>query len=531
MTPSDSPEHSDDETEIGEPREHESDDEFEFEEIESGLRRGDIEYKAKNFSAAELFFSRVCTMAKQLSLQRRNSLNLRDVQLKIAICFFHQEKFQEVEAAAVAVKEGPRILKDDKIRASAASHLIAEIFCQVQKFEKAQQECRNAVIERQKLLGKDNLSYLESLSLLSIIKESRGDPVGAAMDQDMIPADVTDPLLKERRERKIIVESPKHSERRDLLRTSGPKIGNVKDISPEDKAAGILAVTGSFSQSLKYNPREALFWACGHSSMAMVQLLLNGWSLEPPTELPISSGFAGRSFLVAEDIKSDRKAFGETPLHIAAKYGNKNIVEMLLDAGMDIESHDVIRRTPLHATLEFKAGDGEGVVRLLLEKGADIAAKNTIGYSPSIYRGSSESCIRFCHSILLQRNADTEWHQKARNFQLWLNVHQNSIDLAKLMLELGADPSWKGSTSDETTYEETSYEVAISKGLVEMTKLLREADRRRLLAAPSTKSSFFDELGRAPAIKPVAAPEELAITAAPGFKPVAVLERNTFGRI
>ena len=40
------------------------------------------------------------------------------------------------------------------------------------------------------------MSYLESLSLLSIIKEKKGDYVGAAMDQEMIPSDVVDPLLK-----------------------------------------------------------------------------------------------------------------------------------------------------------------------------------------------------------------------------------------------------------------------------------------------------------------------------------------------
>ena len=60
---------------------------------------------------------------------------------------------------------------------------------------------------------------------------------------------------------------------------------------------------------------------------------------------------------------------GETALHIAASSGNMNIVEILLDRGIDINSKDNDGWTALH----WAASNGDmNIVEILLDRGIDI---------------------------------------------------------------------------------------------------------------------------------------------------------------
>ena len=63
-------------------------------------------------------------------------------------------------------------------------------------------------------------------------------------------------------------------------------------------------------------------------------------------------------------------------LHIAAQYGKLELVKKHLAAGADVNEIDVMGMTPLHAAC---AGGNDEIVSLLVEKGAYIIAKITIG--------------------------------------------------------------------------------------------------------------------------------------------------------
>jgi ankyrin repeat protein len=55
------------------------------------------------------------------------------------------------------------------------------------------------------------------------------------------------------------------------------------------------------------------------------------------------------------------------------------VVKLLLEKGADLEAKDEFGRTPL----SWAAEEGhEGVVKLLLEKGADLEAKDEFGQTP-----------------------------------------------------------------------------------------------------------------------------------------------------
>ena len=86
---------------------------------------------------------------------------------------------------------------------------------------------------------------------------------------------------------------------------------------------------------------------------------------------------AVKKFLAA-GIDVNAKAFitGSTPLHIAA---TKEVVELLIAKGADVNAKDKYDMTPLHPA----AGRGhKEVVELLIAKGADVNAKDEDGDTP-----------------------------------------------------------------------------------------------------------------------------------------------------
>ena len=69
---------------------------------------------------------------------------------------------------------------------------------------------------------------------------------------------------------------------------------------------------------------------------------------------------------------------GVTPLHDAA-FGHKEIAELLIDKGADVDAQDVNGWTPLHCAA--RNGHKE-IAELLLAKGADVGVKNKAGFTP-----------------------------------------------------------------------------------------------------------------------------------------------------
>ena len=88
-------------------------------------------------------------------------------------------------------------------------------------------------------------------------------------------------------------------------------------------------------------------------------------------------------FVFFENIHVQRRKNGLSfsPLYMAAKYGHKDVVILLLKRGADINKGkgNVYGRTPLHMAAFW---GHKGVVRVLLEKGAEVDMKDTFGGTP-----------------------------------------------------------------------------------------------------------------------------------------------------
>jgi len=68
----------------------------------------------------------------------------------------------------------------------------------------------------------------------------------------------------------------------------------------------------------------------------------------------------------------------ETPLHMAARRGQSDMVKLLLEHGADIEARNAMRRTPLHEAV----GVSVEVMEILLDWGAQVNAQDRYQMTP-----------------------------------------------------------------------------------------------------------------------------------------------------
>ncbi|XP_059398460.1 poly [ADP-ribose] polymerase tankyrase-1-like isoform X1 [Carassius carassius] len=137
--------------------------------------------------------------------------------------------------------------------------------------------------------------------------------------------------------------------------------------SPGDSVCG---TSGAFRE---------LFEACRNGDLSRVKRLVDSVNVN-------SKDMAGRK---------------STPLHFAAGFGRKDVVEHLLQTGANVHARDDGGLIPLHNACSF--GHAE-VVSLLLCQGADPNARDNWNYTPlheAAIKGKIDVCI-----VLLQHNAD-----------------------------------------------------------------------------------------------------------------------------
>jgi ankyrin repeat protein len=126
---------------------------------------------------------------------------------------------------------------------------------------------------------------------------------------------------------------------------------------------------------------------------------------------------------------------GYTPLHLAALGGYNNIIRFLLANGVDICQIDDYKSTALHKAC------GEGnleTVRLLINKGADIEARNSIRSATPLLDAMREPHIDVV-KYLIEKGADVKAFDKHGFGVIHKAARKGNIEIAKLMLKIGAD--------------------------------------------------------------------------------------------
>lgn len=108
---------------------------------------------------------------------------------------------------------------------------------------------------------------------------------------------------------------------------------------------------------------------------------------------------------------------GEAPLHLAARAGNCEAIEILLDHGADVNVFDDYGNTPLHRAIRSEPLEESPAAKLLLSHGAALEPRDEWGFTPvmlALRRGNTE-LVRF----LAEAGADL----KAADFSSWTCLH------------------------------------------------------------------------------------------------------------
>ena len=121
---------------------------------------------------------------------------------------------------------------------------------------------------------------------------------------------------------------------------------------------------------------------------------------------------------------------GNTPLHLAAREGNKEEVELLLKGGAQVDLQNEDGHTALHAA----AREGnKGVVELLLEKGADPNCKDKDGNNALILaadRGHEEVV-----KLLLKGGAQVDLQNEDGDTPLSIAARKGYEGVVELLLK------------------------------------------------------------------------------------------------
>ena len=75
----------------------------------------------------------------------------------------------------------------------------------------------------------------------------------------------------------------------------------------------------------------------------------------------------------------DARDEGGVPLRYAAETGHKELVELLIANGADVNAKGELGETPLHDAAQ---ADQKEIIKLLIANGADVNAKGGVGQTP-----------------------------------------------------------------------------------------------------------------------------------------------------
>jgi len=130
-----------------------------------------------------------------------------------------------------------------------------------------------------------------------------------------------------------------------------------------------------------------------------------------------------------------RSGDGWTPLHLAAFFGNPELIKALLDRGaaVDARSGNAMTNTPLHAAV---AGGKTENVEALASRGADVNAQQSGGWTA--LHGAAQAGNREMVEVLLANGADVKARAANNQSPLDLALQKGQGSIAALLEQLGA---------------------------------------------------------------------------------------------
>ncbi|CAH0027540.1 unnamed protein product [Clonostachys rhizophaga] len=125
---------------------------------------------------------------------------------------------------------------------------------------------------------------------------------------------------------------------------------------------------------------------------------------------------------------------GQTPLFVAAYKNHKKVVELLLDAGAEIDTPSNVGQTPLHTAAERGS---HSIVKPLCQRGANLNSKSNNGQSV-LYSALLNSHYETA-GFLISEGVDLNNQHEPGRTALYFSIDHGLLDIAKLIIKKGAN--------------------------------------------------------------------------------------------
>uniref|UniRef100_A0A0G4HQ67 Uncharacterized protein n=1 Tax=Chromera velia CCMP2878 TaxID=1169474 RepID=A0A0G4HQ67_9ALVE len=166
---------------------------------------------------------------------------------------------------------------------------------------------------------------------------------------------------------------------------------------------------------------RALHIACREGRPEIAEILVDGGAeVNAVTSIGLrplyyaaQGGDAGLvKFLLTRDADlhaqiKDGRLDGRTCIFDAIGYGHKDVVELLLDHGANLDVREERQQTPLFFAAQFFADvprDHREIAELLVSRGADVTARNNCG--ETVLHSAARSCFSGVFDLMLQKGLD-----------------------------------------------------------------------------------------------------------------------------
>ncbi|XP_078594818.1 uncharacterized protein LOC144872467 [Branchiostoma floridae x Branchiostoma japonicum] len=139
-----------------------------------------------------------------------------------------------------------------------------------------------------------------------------------------------------------------------------------------------------------------------------------------------------RGLEAAVDITAESDLGKYTSLHVASKFGQTDVAELLIHHGADLEAKDQDQSTPLH---HAAAGGHTGTCELLICKGADVNASNK--WTP-LHRAANAGHTGTC-KVLIDAGAEVNVRKQNQQTSLDRAASWGHTETCELLISSGAE--------------------------------------------------------------------------------------------